>query len=82
MKIIHFVPYLWKMSNPINLVHDIGPQNGVIGWDSKRAFQRYIISPISMNIEEVMANILNWTQFEPYMRPNNLEESLIYIYHS
>ena len=46
---------------------------------SKRPFQRYIISPIPMNIEEVMANLPNWDQFEPNMRPNDLEEGLLLI---
>ena len=32
-----------------------------------------------MNIEEVMANLLNWARFEPYMRPNDLEEGLLLI---
>ena len=30
-----------------------------------------------MNIEEVMANLLNWARFEPYMRPNDLGEGVI-----
>ena len=26
-----------------------------------------------------MANLLNWARFEPYMRPNDLEEGLLII---
>ena len=32
-----------------------------------------------MNIEEVMANLLNWARFEPYVRPNDLGEGLIWF---
>ena len=32
-----------------------------------------------MNIEEVMAKILNWTRFGFYMRPKDLEEDIILI---
>ena len=32
-----------------------------------------------MNIEEVMAKILNWARFGFYMRPNDLEEGLLLI---
>ena len=32
-----------------------------------------------MNNEEVMAKILNWARFEPYMWPNDLEEGLLLI---
>ena len=32
-----------------------------------------------MNNEEVMAKILNWARFGSYMRPNDLEESLLLI---
>ena len=32
-----------------------------------------------MNIEEVMANLLNWAWFEPYMRPNDLGEGPMLI---
>ena len=32
-----------------------------------------------MNIEEIMANLLKWARFEPYLRPNDLGEGLIWF---
>ena len=32
-----------------------------------------------MNNEEVMAKTLNWAQFDPYMRPNDLGEGPMLI---